>query len=360
MLLKVYQKYIIKNFFITFFKITFVFISLGFVVGILEELNFFSEIDTDYFTLMILVLLNLPTLIYEIFPFIFLITSQFFFLNILENGELNTFKNKGLSNFKIIQIVCFSSFLFGLFVITFFYQFSSSMKFNYLDIKKNFTKDNKYLAAVTENGLWIKDSYDGKINFINSKKFSLNSLEEVQIIVLDKEFNFIKNIQSKKVEIKDNNWKLKNVKIIDNNNNVFEEKTMSFYSNFNYEEINNFFSNLSSQSIFELLELIQNYNAINYSTIEIEYHIQKIIAYPFLIMIITLLSSIIMLNIKHQRPKFFTIILGILFSVIIYYINFLFGTLGKNEKIPLLIAVWSPQIILIMISLIGLIRINEK
>ena len=31
------------------------------------------------------------------------------------------------------------------------------MKFKYLDIKKNFTKDNKYLAAVTENGLWIKD-----------------------------------------------------------------------------------------------------------------------------------------------------------------------------------------------------------
>ena len=67
-----------------------------------------------------------------------------------------------------------------------------------------------------------------------------------------------------------------------------------------------------------------------------------------------------MLNINYQRPKFFTIIFGILFSVIIYYINFLFGTLGKNEKIPLLVAVWSPQIILIMISLIGLIRINEK
>ena len=82
---------------------------------------------------------------------------------------------------------------------------------------------------------------------------------------------------------------------------------MNFYSNFNYEEINNFFSNLSSQSILELLELIKNYKIINYSTIEIEYHIQKIIAYPFLIMIITLLSSIIMLNIKHQRPKFFTI-----------------------------------------------------
>ena len=83
---------------------------------------------------------------------------------------------------------------------------------------------------------------------------------------MDNEFNFIKNIQSKKVNIRNNNWKLNDVKIIDKNNNIFEEKTMNFYSNFNYEEINNFFSNLSSQSIFELIDLIQNYNSINYST----------------------------------------------------------------------------------------------
>ena len=360
MFLKVYQKYIIEEFFITFFKITFVFISLGFIMGILEELSFFSEIETNYLTLSLLVILNLPSLIYEIFPFIFLIASQFFFIKILENGELNTLKNKGLSNLKIVRIICFSSFLFGIFIITIFYHFSSTLKFHYLDIKKNFTKDNKYLATITENGLWIKDSIDNKINFINSKKFSFNTMEDVQIIVLDENFNFINNIQSTRANIKENNWILHNVKIIDNKNNIFEKKKLDFSSNFNFEEINNMFSNLSSQNILKLIEMKKRYNNINYSTIEIEYHIQKIIAYPFLITIITLLSSIIMLNINYQRPKFFTIIFGILFSVIIYYINFLFGTLGKNEKIPLLVAVWSPQIILIMISLIGLIRINEK
>ena len=225
MLLKVYQKYIINEFFFTFLKIIFVFLSLGFIIGFLEELNFFSDVETNYFTIFFLVLLNLPSLIYEIFPFIFLITSQFFFLKILDNGELNTLKNKGLSNFKIIRIICFASFLFGIFVITFFYQFSSSLKIHYLDIKKNFTKDNKYLATVTENGLWIKDNYDGKINFINSKKFSLNSLEEVEIIVLDENFNFIKNIQSENADIKENNWKLNNVEIVDSKNNNFEKTT---------------------------------------------------------------------------------------------------------------------------------------
>ena len=104
----------------------------------------------------------------------------------------------------------------------------------------------------------------------------------------------------------------------------------------------------------------KNYISINYSTTEIDYHLQRIIAYPFLITIITALSAILMLNLSFQKPKLFFIVIGILLSVIIYYINFFFGTLGKNEKIPLLVSIWTPIITLSIISLIGIIRINEK
>ena len=74
----------------------------------------------------------------------------------------------------------------------------------------------------------------------------------------------------------------------------------------------------------------------------------------------TILSAILMLNIKFQKPKLFFIVIGILLSVLIYYINFFFGALGKNEKLPLLVSIWIPIIILTIISIIGMIRINEN
>ena len=107
---------------------------------------------------------------------------------------------------------------------------------------------------------------------------------------------------------------------------------MNFLSNFNYEEISNLFSNLSSLTIWNLFELKNNYVSINYSTTEIDYHFQRIIAYPFLITIITILSAILMLNLNFQKP----------------------------EKIPLLVSIWTPILTLTIISLIGMIRINEK
>ena len=358
--MKIYKKYLIKEFVYTALKVSFVFCVLGFVMGILEELNFFSEFDVKYYFPIILVLLNLPSIIYEIFPFIFLISSQLIFLNLLEKGELNTFKNHGLTNIELIKLIASISFLSGIFIVTLFYNFSASLQFKYLDIKKNFTNDNKYLATITENGLWIKDEKDEVINFINAKNFTLNSLENVDIIQLDKNFNFIKNIKAEKAFIKDNKWILSNSKIINNNNSVFEKDKIDFHSNFNYKDISGLFSNLTSLTLWKLIELKKDYLSIKYSTTEIDYHFQKVMAYPFLITIISVLSATLMLNIGHQKQKLYLIVLGIMLSVVIYYINFFFGTMGINEKIPLVISIWTPILILLIISVIGLVRINEK
>ena len=124
--LKIYQKYLIKYFINIFFKITFIFIVLGLIIGILEEINFFSDLNVNYYLPILLVLLNIPSLIFEIFPFIFLLTSQFFFIYLIENDEINTFKNNGLSNIKLIYVVSVLSFISGIIIIYFFIIFRSS------------------------------------------------------------------------------------------------------------------------------------------------------------------------------------------------------------------------------------------
>ena len=114
-------------------------------MGLLEEINFFSDFDVEYFFPIYLVLLNVPSLIYEIFPFIFLLSSQFFFLKLLESGELNTFKSNGLDNLKILKLITSLSLIIGIFIIIIFYNLSAIMKFKYLDIKKNTYTHTKHI-----------------------------------------------------------------------------------------------------------------------------------------------------------------------------------------------------------------------
>ena len=67
-----------------------------------------------------------------------------------------------------------------------------------------------------------------------------------------------------------------------------------------------------------------------------------------------------MINLNRNKSLFFHIIFGVLMSVIIYYINFIFNSLGNNGKIPAIASTLIPLICLSIISIMGLLRINEK
>ena len=49
---------------------------------------------------MFFVFLDLPSQLFEIFPFIIIITTQFFIYKTFDKDEIVIFKNNGLSNLK--------------------------------------------------------------------------------------------------------------------------------------------------------------------------------------------------------------------------------------------------------------------
>ena len=101
-------------------------------------------------------------------------------------------------------------FCIGVLIIFGFYTFSSKLKSHYLQIKNEFTSDNKYLAVVTDNGLWIKDEINGKINIINADQINENLLINVSIVQFDKNFNLLQSIESEEVDVKSKYWIIKN------------------------------------------------------------------------------------------------------------------------------------------------------
>ena len=131
-------------------------------------------------------------------------------------------------------------------------------------------------------------------------------------------------------------------------------------SNFDIEKINNLFSNLSSLSLLKLNALKKDYFLLGYSTVDIKVYEYKIYSLPIYLAIMTLLSGIIMFNSKYKKSKILNIILGIFLSVVIYYGNYFSSLLGSNGKIPIILSVWLPLIVLMLISTIGLVRLNEK
>ena len=150
-----YTQFLIKNYLISLLNVFFIFFSLIFILNLLTELEFFKKSDVSTFFPLYLALINTPMFIFEMFPFIFLISTQVFFSNLFNNNEINIFKYSGLKNSKIFSIITFTIFFLGVLMIAIFYNLSSNLKNLYLGLKSNYTEDNKYLAVITNNGLWI-------------------------------------------------------------------------------------------------------------------------------------------------------------------------------------------------------------
>ena len=358
--IKIYKQYILKSYLFYFFVVSLIFFILSFFLNILEEIVFLEKYNVSIFYPLLLTFLNTPSILFETFPFIFLIASQLFFINLQENEELSLLKITGIDNFSLIRLIIYISIILGAFITIFFYTFSSNLKYNYLSIKNKFTNDNKYLAAINDNGLWIKDEIGDDKYVINADEFTNNILKNVTINQLDEEFNLISIIISEEANIENKEWKLKDVKIFFSDGKKEKLEKLNVNTNFNRKKLNSIFSNLTSLNIVQLINLTDDYKKLGLSNIEIKSHLYKLYLFPIFVSIMALIGSILMLNFKYKRSKFYNLSIGILFSVSIYYINYFFNLLGMTGKTSLMLSILTPLIVLILFCFIFIIRINEK
>ena len=283
-----------------------------------------------------------------------------FFIEILDKNELIIYKSYGLSNLKIISVIIGTAFALGVFLILIFYNISSNLKFVYLDIKNNHTKDDKYLAVITANGLWIKDHIGENINYINAKNIYNETLKDVIISQFDTNHNFQRLISADDINIKQKNWVIENPNITEDNITITKQSPLIFNTNFDVEIISTLFSNLSALDLIKLNKLKKDYTSLGYSTVKINNHLLNLYTYPVYLSIMVCIASILMLNIGHNKPRVFYLIVGILVSVIVFYANYLFNVLVENQKISVVFSVWFIQFLLLLFCSVGLVRINEK
>ena len=357
--MKTYTKFLINVFLKSFLFVSLIILSLVFIVNLLGELDFFKDIQTNTFFTIYLALINSPSIIFEIFPFIFLISTQLFFIKLFDKDQIQIFKYTGLKNSKIFIIISVVSIALSFLIITIFYNASSNLKNFYLELKSKYTTDGKYLAVINKNGLWIRDKIEDKILIINSSKIDENFLIDSFITEFDINYNVLRNIKSKKINIKSYEWEIIEPEIFEKNISV-KEDVIKIKSNFDYKRIQSLFSNLTSLSILELIELKKNYDLLNYSTTEVNMQIQKIFSYPFYLLLMTLFSGLIMLNTKKFKSNTVKISIGLFLCVVIYYFNNLLYVMGLTEKIDTISSIWIPIILLMILTLIMSNKINEK
>ena len=356
------NKYIARELSKVIINVSLIFFCLGIIMNIFEEINFFKDFDVGLYIPITLSLLYVPSLLYNMFPFIILLSGIWFFLKIRKTDETTAINVSGMSNFSIILIPSILVILLGIFFITSINPITSVLVTKYETIKGNYERDKEYLAAITENGIFIKEKNLDKNNIIKSSYLENENLINVTIYEFDKNNDFVRRIEAESANISSLKWSLKNVRIVDVDGKVISKniKGFSYISMYDVKKIKSLYSNLDTISFWNIKNEINLLKERGYSTKEMDAKLQRSYAFPFFLLSMILLSSVFTLGIKFKENNWTYVFIAIIASVLIYFFNDFSAVLGKTEKLPIEVAVWMPIAIIFIFSSVGIIHANQK
>ena len=356
------NKYITKEFLKVVISMTFAFLCLGFIFNLFEEINFFKDYDVGVVMPVLMSALFVPNMVYNIFPFIILLSGIWFFLKIKKSDEIIAMKSNGMSNLSLIIITGFISLVLGIFFVTSINPLTSTLVKKYEAIQSSYEHEKESLASVTVNGIWIKESKYGKNYIIKSLNLENETLIDVIIYEFDNDYNFIRKINSDRANIKSTEWKLENVTFSDGNGAVTSHEEEFFYykSFYDLKKIVSLYSNLDTVSFWNLSDEIKLLENRGYSTKEMEAKMQRSFAFPFFLLSMLLLSGVFTLSTNYKQDKSKYIFIAIISSVLIFYFNDFSAALGKTDKLTVKISVWMPIAIIFIFSSIGVLHANQK
>lgn len=361
--------YISKEFLNSFFIIFLIFFSLALLVNFVEEVTFFKEKNLDNFIINIsyLSLAKTPNTIIELSIFIFLFSGILFFVKMQKNSEINTMLLSGISKFIPVIAPALISFVFGIIIITLLSPLSSSSLKYYEEIKR-LHSSNDNLIVINNLGLWFMESLPSSYNIIRADRISDNNFSElknVTIYNLNKDFTFVKRLDSKKITISNKNWILENTKILDGDNQIKEKNnnsypSINFLSSININDLKEYFSNADTVSFLDILKNIEKLNQRGYSGDELKVKFHKYLSLPIYLFGMILLSTLFTIRLNKDYNTLMYLFFGLIVGFFLYFLNDLSIAIGVSNKLPLTIAIWSPVLVILFLSLINIIKLNDS
>jgi len=359
------NRYIINEYIKSLFIVTSVMLAVIFLINLLDEFNFFkSKKDLKFIFFIIFTILKIPNVLINLFPFVVLFGGIVFYLKIYNHNEVISLRVMGYSNIQIILIPALTSFVIGYLVVFLIVPFSSSM-LKYYEALRSEYNETKNLVIVNETGTWILDKNEKEKNIIRIEKINkdFSIVKKITIYHYDASNNFIKRIDADDGVINDKNWQLNKVHIITANKKNNKENYLNNYnytSNINTNELKNIYKNTETASLFDINKEMLILEDRGYSTIDLRIRYQKLISFPIYLLAMSILSGLMIINLRKTSNYLKYGSYGVIISVLIYFLNDLSITIAKSGIISVDFSVWIPIFLIILINLVGITQVNAK
>lgn len=306
-------------------------------------------------------LLNLPSLIDQILPFGVLFGSMICFYFWRRHHEFLITRVMGQNIWQALAPVIISVFCLGIVHIMIINPIAAtaSKQYNYY-INAIFGENSTIDFSVLTNGIWLRDQNIDTHFIINGQALEDNHTVIDPIIYQtapDGKINWY--IQAASMKLSDEGWILHDAIHTDNQGttHIFDQLVMP--TKLRPSDLLESKLPPKTVNIYRLPSYISVRQRAGLPVNQHRVFFHQVLSTPIKLVGLALLAAAFSLAVYERQTKIKFILFGIGSGFFIYFLSDTVYLLGRVEKLPYLIAGWSPALLVCMLSGFLLIRVDE-
>lgn len=342
--------YFARKFFWTFAMVAGIFIVLLGLIALVDELQDFP--DLPFWSVVSLVLLDLPNANYAILPLVMTLATVALFLRLARSSELVVVRASGRSGVASLIAPVIVAGLIGVLALTMLNPIVAAASKRHHDLKNSYKGDGSSVLAIASEGLWLRQGGANGQTVIHALRASsdVSTLHTATFLSFAPDGTPQRRIIADTATLDAGAWVLSDVKIwelVPGGNpeaTAREVEQLRLPSALTRERIIDSFGKPEYISFWDLPGFIDELEAAGFSARRYLMWYQMELSRPlFLIALVVVAAAFTM---RHSRLSNtgVSVLTAILLGFGLYYIRNFAQILGENGQIPILLAAWAPPL----------------
>ena len=328
-----------------------------FVFDIIELSKVKSGDLTVLITIKLALMKNLDHL-QKVLPFLLFITSVITYVFFHNTKELVMFRAVGMSATSICLPPALGAIIFAVLVIL-LNPITASLLCKYEAVEARYLKGKMSRLSISKSGLWMRQNYkDDSMLIIHALRVSEEEqlLFDITMYELDKDSVFIHRFDIEQARLADGYWHASNITITDANGKDHYMKQSDIPTTIKFYQIQEEVLPPESIPITQLPSFISLTKDAGFSAIRHESYLYKMLFLPLMYCGMSMLGAVFIFMMKNVNVK--TIILGIMLSIILYFVENVIIALGMSHSLHVVVASCIPPLVFCMIAIAGMLHID--
>ena len=308
-----------------------------------------------------LIALRIPGHIQMVLPFIVLIGAIITLSRLNRTNESLVARGFGLSIWQIASGLSGGVLVLSAFYLTILNPLSAIMNQRGEELENRLFKGKDITLSIFDNGLWLRENYQDRHSIISVSHINpqTKTFENIVFQNFTQDFDFQTRINAQKGILKNGKWILHNVEIFNAKQPKVELPSLEMSSDLSFDKILN--SNLDPEfiSFWKLPDYIALLDRSGLSSLAHRMYWHSLLSkIGFMISLVFLAAAFTQRPVR-QGYTTFLIISGLSTGLILHFFSDIIYALGQAGRLPILVAAWSPSIIVMLLSITLILHLEE-